>query len=307
MKAKIDIATLLTCHNRKDKTLNAVRSLLVSEESYNSNNDDKVMIDIYLTDDGCTDGTAEAITSITDGHLLKIIKTDGNAYWAGGMRAAWKEAVNKGGYDFYLLINDDAILKDNCLEELLKTDAYCNKNYRKGGVYTGFLASPKNHEKITYGAEVHSKGLLKSTEVLKPTGYPQECIMPNANILLVSNDVVSNIGILSDSYIHGAADWDYGMRARKAGFPVLTTSSICGYCANDHDSRRVEANKVTKMSFKERKAFLNKPTRHYADGFTFYSQYNKVKYIMLKIGYVMNLCCPRLFYYIFVKRNSNRE
>lgn len=303
MNETILIAALLTCHNRKNKTISALESLYAAEAFYNKTNDNDVRIDVFLTDDGCVDGTADAVMHNADNHKIKIIESDGNSYWAGGMRIAWKEAVKTGEYPFYLLINDDVIIKEDCLSELMNTHNYCCSKYHKAGVYTAFLADPLNKEKITYGAEVYKKGLFASTELLKPAGEPQDCTMPNANILFVNSDVVKSIGVLSDDYVHGAADWDYGMRASKAGFPVLTTSNVAGYCSNDHDSRSKEAAKVKAMSIRERVIFLKRPTKHYWDGFTFFSKYNKPRWVLLRIAYYMNIYTPQIYYYLFTKRN----
>ena len=43
------IAVLLTVHNRKEKTLNCLRRLYSQEKI------DQYVVDVFLTDDGCTD------------------------------------------------------------------------------------------------------------------------------------------------------------------------------------------------------------------------------------------------------------
>ena len=77
------IAVLLTVHNRKEKTLRCLHDLFVQEsvEGYT--------IDVWLTDDGCTDGTPEVIVQRwADVH---IVKGDGNLYWNRGMYTAWQK------------------------------------------------------------------------------------------------------------------------------------------------------------------------------------------------------------------------
>ena len=49
------IAVLLTCHNRVEKTLDFLHSLVRVKCPQN------VEIDVYLNDDGSTDGTREAV------------------------------------------------------------------------------------------------------------------------------------------------------------------------------------------------------------------------------------------------------
>ena len=49
------IAVLMTVHNRKEKTLMCLDNLFRQKVP----ND--IAVEVYLTDDGCTDGTSEAV------------------------------------------------------------------------------------------------------------------------------------------------------------------------------------------------------------------------------------------------------
>ena len=49
------IAVLITCHNRREKTLKCLQSLYFNILSKN------YVIEIFLVDDGSTDGTANAV------------------------------------------------------------------------------------------------------------------------------------------------------------------------------------------------------------------------------------------------------
>ena len=90
-----DIAILLTCHNRKDKTLKALAALQKAKESYSN----PIRLSIYLTDDGSTDGTAKAIQQYFPNVI--ILHGDGNLFWAGGMINSWKEAIKKNIPDIF--------------------------------------------------------------------------------------------------------------------------------------------------------------------------------------------------------------
>ena len=91
------IAVLLTVFNRKDKTLKCL------EQLYNQLPLREYQVDIYLTNDGCTDGTPEAINQKYP--QIHIIQGTGNLFWNRGMYLAWQEAA-KNDYDFYLWLND---------------------------------------------------------------------------------------------------------------------------------------------------------------------------------------------------------
>lgn len=51
------IAVLLTCFNRKEKTLACLAGLYESQKVYNERNSTPIEMEVFLTDDGCTDGT----------------------------------------------------------------------------------------------------------------------------------------------------------------------------------------------------------------------------------------------------------
>ena len=51
----------------------------------------------------------------------------------------------------------------------------------------------------------------------------------------VPKEVVNKIGPLAEGYVHGVADYDYTLRARKAGLPVLIAPGYLGSCTDDHE------------------------------------------------------------------------
>lgn len=292
------IAILLTCFNRREKTIKALSSLFAARDKYNGRSN-RITTSVFLTDDGCSDGTAEAVLEKIPQERIAIVKSDGNAFWAGGMRLAWDAASKTShDWDFYLLINDDAEFLPNAFDELLTTHQYALNSYGKGGVYTGFIADINNPQHVIYGAKTYKGRFLSRTYDMQPTGSPQLCMYTNANFLAVSKDAFEALGNLDKNYRHGGADWDYGMRGCKAGIPVLTTSGICGLSVYDHDNEDTEKEKVVNMTFKERKAFLNKPQREYHDAFVFLWRYDKVKYFIMKMAYCINLYTPRFYYSI---------
>ena len=92
------IAVLMTCHNRRVTTLKCLDAIEAQKDLGN------ISLQVYLVDDGCTDGTSEAIGAAHPD--VTILAGDGSLYWAGGMRMAWKFAMQED-YDYYLWLNDD--------------------------------------------------------------------------------------------------------------------------------------------------------------------------------------------------------
>ena len=303
----MDIATILTCFNRKEKTTHCLSNLFAAEEYYNSRcvETDKINIVVFLTNDGCTDGTPAAVQDVCVGHELHIINGDGNCYWAGGMRMAWNKALkHKNDWDFYLLLNDDTFMENDCFISLLKTHKYSINTYGKPGIYSGITCDTHAKDKITYGGYVWTNYFLGRDSILLPTGMPQKCDMANSNIMLVSRPVVEAIGIFHDGFIHGYADFDYSMQAIKKSFPVLVTEKICGSCDYDHDSEKQIKEKISGMNLKQRKEYFKNPLHSNYDVMLYNRRNILQRYILSYIGRIMNLYVPRLYYFASDIRNK---
>lgn len=204
------LAAIMTCHNRKDKTLACLKSLFSIIPD----------VEVYLTDDGCTDGTAEAVGAQFP--QTNIVKGNGGLFWSRGMYTAWKEA-QKGGYDFYLWLNDDVELFPGFMQELRECAAY-------GGdecVVSGLIAD-KDTRKIIYG------GCDKNKRMIGESDAPQEITYMNGNVVLIPQSVVDKIGLIDPRFHHDLGDVDYGLTAKEHGIAVLSTRKAVawGYTNN---------------------------------------------------------------------------
>jgi len=219
------IAVLLTCFNRKDKTLACLTTF------YNCSIPEGYSFDIFMLDDGSRDGTANAIRE--NFPRVKILLGDGNLFWAGGMRIAWKEANNEG-YEAFLLINDDVVLFENVLQLLVDTHQYALMHFGIGGIYVASTLDNKT-EKISYGGTLVRKTFFgNKSKLITPSDIPVNCHITNANILFVSSNVVEKIGIFDSRFKQSFADYDYSLTAYENDLPVLVCPGIGGYCTNDH-------------------------------------------------------------------------
>ena len=243
------IAILLTCYNRKNKTLSALSSLQKAAQCFKY----PLKISVYLTDDGSTDGTSEAVRASFP--KVVVLPGTGSLYWAGGMHNSWKEAVKKE-YNGFLLINDDTDVYEDLFIKLKQTEEHCVKHFGQKGIYIGSTRDPKTGN-FTYGGGVITNKFLFKRKMLQPNDTIQECQVGNANIMYVSSDVVKKIGILSNKYIHGLADFDYTLEAVKNKIPVLIASDYCGYCTHDHQDFYKN---FSNMKFKDRVKLMKSPT-----------------------------------------------
>lgn len=297
----MNIATLLTCFNRKEKTLKCLSRLFSAADKYNAghNADHRINVSVFLTDDGCMDGTSEAVTEACKDRDLHIIKGDGNLFWAGGMREAWKTALKAHErWQFYLLLNDDTLVCDNVFAELLDADNYAIKEYGRQGIYSGIISSLNDEYVITYGGDIFASQAKVKTNRVLPTGTPQLVDMTTANILLVPHDVVDSIGILAEGYVHSGADNDYCMMARRNEIPALVTAHVCGRCDYDHEADKDTCLRMAKMSLAERRLYVSHPLHSDADYLLLIRRNNIKKYPISWLLRKLRLYFPSIYLYL---------
>jgi GT2 family glycosyltransferase len=219
----LKIAVLLACFNRKQKTL-AFFDSLVNQHSFK-----KWSVDIFLLDDGSTDGTADAVKEKYP--FVNVLTGTGNLFWAGGMRTIWKYAIAQKDYDLFCLFNDDVALFDNAFESLIK---HYQKNNKNGTIMVGSTLEPKTGEMSYGGYILKNKNHSKYTSVKPDDNKSIPCDLANGNILLVDMITVKRIGVFLDAYTHFMADFDYTLTASRAGIDVLVSPGYYGYCEDDH-------------------------------------------------------------------------
>jgi GT2 family glycosyltransferase len=252
MMDTLTITVLIACHNRREKTLSCLRSL--QKQDFSS----KVNLQIVLVDDGSVDGTSFAVQQeFTE---VRILKADGNLFWAGAMRFAW-ESVKAESTDYYLLLNDDTLLYRGALNEML----YCSYIYEEktgsSAVVIGSIQDPES-KKVSYGGyQVRSRYQEKEKRVLSIDGEPQLCGYGNANALLVPRYVTDTLGFFDPYFTHKLADFDFTLVISKSGIPLVSTRIFIGSCVNDHGANWLGPN----YSLKQRLQYLysNKHLAYY--------------------------------------------
>jgi len=220
------IALLMTCHNRRDNT---IESLTAAARSATSVADARVSI--FLTDDGSTDGTAPAAREL--GLDMRVTQGSGNLFWNRGMVLAWQAAcADTTAYDAFLLLNDDTVLDTRALRCLLETSA----DYGHEAIVVGATRDPQTGVSTYGGLRRTSRWHPGRVERLPVSETVQEADTFNANCVLVPRRVYEKIGMLDPTYHHSIGDFDYGLRARAAGIQVVVAPGTIGTCARNAQS-----------------------------------------------------------------------
>lgn len=214
-----NLAVLITCHNRKNKTIQCLRNLYKQTDFIN------FKTEIFLVDDNSTDGTSETIKkNFSD---VNLIKGDGNLFWGGGTYLAWEEAIKKKKFEYFLWLNDDTFLYPNALQMLFKCKEYANTDE--------FIAVGSTHDSNnnwTYGGfkNLNKKFAVFENKKIFPNNNFQFIDRFNGNIVLISNKAFIKIGKFDKSLDHYFGDIDYSIRASIKKIPIILSPSYLGIC-----------------------------------------------------------------------------
>ena len=217
MIKKTSIAVLLTCHNRKEKTLKCLSNLFKNDLT-------GVSITVFLVDDKCTDGTIQMVNRYYP--QVIVLEGSGDLFWNRGMYLAWKIA-SQNQFDSYLWLNDDTYLKTDALKIIYGAHLKKPKSIIVG---TLLHDSKDDNRTISYGG----RSLKNRDDIIIPDGrFLQKCDIFNGNCVLVPELVFQKIGNLDYYFRHSFGDFEYGLRSMKNNIDSYVVSDFVGYCKKD--------------------------------------------------------------------------
>jgi len=229
----------MTCYNRKAMTLACLEALAAQILPVDVN------VSVFLMDDGSTDGTSDAIRDRFP--EATVLRGDGSLYWNGGMGVAFAEAA-RANFDFYLWLNDDTYLYPNALSTLLGAYSF-TKRLGPQSIIVGSVVDPATGKHSYGGVSRHSAWRPVRFVPVLPESLPRQCDCMNGNCVLIPAAVAERVGNLSCEFRHGIGDFDYGLRARKAGCFVWIAP---GYVASCKPNPRQGTWRDAKLPFMER-------------------------------------------------------
>ncbi|QVY66624.1 glycosyltransferase family 2 protein [Polaribacter sp. Q13] len=230
------IAILLACYNRKEKTIECLKGLYLNKIPVG------YIFTVFLVDDDSTDGTREAVKNQFPEVI--IIHGSGSLFWNRGMYLAWSTAVKSNDFDFYLWLNDDTELNKDVLEALAST----SKQKDNQAIIVGATSALDGKQKVTtYGGRSLIDGLIT------PKEQAIACDYFNGNIVWIPKEVYQKVGYNDPVFHHALGDFDYGLRASKLGIKMYVAPGFLGKC-DVHESLATWCN--PKKTLKQRwKAF----------------------------------------------------
>lgn len=208
------VAVVMTCHNRREVTAACLRAL-------QSQSAGGVRVALFVTDDGSTDGTSEAIRALWPD--ATVLTGSGTLYWAAGMALAEQAAV-RSKPDFLLWLNDDTTLKPGALRRLLTLS-----DDLPDSIIVGATEDPDTGE-LTYGGRVRIDWHPQRFRRLPASSVPQRADTFHGNAVLVPMSVRRRVGPIDGAFPHAYADDDYGLRATALGVPIIQAPGTVATC-----------------------------------------------------------------------------
>lgn len=215
------VYALIPAHNNKDEVLELLGCL--SRQTYGD-------LRIVLVDDGSTDGTDQAVR-VRFPHVT-ILQGDGHLWWTGanvlGVNHILRHA--KRG-DYVLLLNNDLIVDDEYVSLLVRCSEKANRAVV--GSTTVDFNDPKN---LAAGIRLDRKlnaTVNRDKTAIESVESEDSDMLPGRGTL-VPIEVFQKVGNFNQRRLpHYGADYEFMVRARRAGFRLVVSHSAKVYAKLD--------------------------------------------------------------------------
>lgn len=217
---KIRVAVVTPVFNRRDLTLQCLRSL---ERS----NAEGLSIDIYIVDDGSTDGTSEAIAR--DFPEVKVIRGTGDLWFTGGTNLGIREALTNDP-DYILMINDDQVFDEDAIRYMVETAEKGDKR-----VVGSLLLLWDEPHKLFQVSPIWSTWIgswrhwYQQTVWTIPT-KPWKVGLIVGNCVLVPTRAFREHGLMNERRYPNFGDAEFTPRLRKAGWDLVIDPRARVFC-----------------------------------------------------------------------------
>lgn len=210
----IRVLGLMTCYNRKEKTVNALNRLIQGNPT--------IRFSFLVADDQSTDGTAEALLQMPE---VTLLRGNGQLFYSGGMRLAIAAAKElEASYDYCLLFNDDVDFYEGAIEDLCKKEG--------SRIWVGPTCDAQGQ--LSYGGVVRESKWRPKTRILR-ADTPEGCVCDtfNANCVLIPWNIFLQLENIDSVYTHSMGDFDYGFAAGRKGFEIRVSDQFAGMCSDN--------------------------------------------------------------------------
>ena len=219
MTNSTSLIAILTSHNRRAQTLACLRSFFAQQV-------DGVALHAVLVDDGSSDGTADAVAA-----EFRIAR----------FCTAAARFIGPGAWPWLRRKHFAPSRTTSCGS----TTMWCCRRQRSATLIG--IATAASGRLVVSGAlvdpvsGVDSYGAMRRVDwhplryaLVRPNGSLQDADTCNGNVLLVPAETLRVVGGIDGGFEHGYADFDYGLRVRKAGGRVVLSPTAGRHLLGEH-------------------------------------------------------------------------
>jgi len=226
-------AIILLNFNSYQDTFECVESILNSNETN---------YQVYIVDNASQDDSFSRLKKeFQEDKRISFLFSKENLGFSGGCNVGIKEAL-KREYDYVLLLNNDTIVTDSFLSEMLSVA----KKDTKVGIVGGKTLFNDDRKSIWdaggYICEKSYRG-IRRRENHPDINNVSEVGFVTCCLALVKTEVFKKIGLLPEAYFFGTEEWEFSLRAQRAGIKLMYTPKAIIYHkvgrSHDHTSAKM--------------------------------------------------------------------
>lgn len=187
---------------------------------------------IIVVNNCSLDGTREYLEQCSDPELL-VLHQEENLGGAGGFYEGLQEA-RKLALDWVLLIDDDAMIAPDYMEQLLtKKEEWESRGGQKicalaGSVRTDGQIDLSHRRRVSNGLLFRER-FVSEKEYQSKTGHPPTCDCATFCGLVIRGSVIEEIGLPKKEYFLWYDDVEYCLRLRKRGGIRLVKEAVLNH------------------------------------------------------------------------------
>lgn len=208
------VSVVIPAHNGWDYTKKCLEAL--TQVTYQN-------VEIFLVDDGSTDGTAENAAQLFPGVI--VLSGDGDLWWTGSMNLGIEKAMSRGA-DYIMVLNNDVLVSPNTIEMLVK----CAREHKD--TIVGSLIYRADQRDVIWCAGGALRWPWPGEIMLgngekddgQYNGVRQVEWMPGMGTLIPREILIKLDSYDSDHMPQYLADSDFTLRAGKRGYKTVVTS-----------------------------------------------------------------------------------
>jgi GT2 family glycosyltransferase len=228
---KITVCIVIPTFNRKEK-LSLLLNQLLGQFT-----DPRLVFQVLVVDDGCTDGTRVMLKREFPG--VATLSGTGNWWWTRCINEGIRFAMKGSGPDYFLFLNDDSQIRPGYLHQLMETACRTGKDCIIGSIsvtdqepYRVSFSGVKSINWVSLKKELYYKP-FEPLENIPASGLVPTYAL-NGRGTLVSSSLIQRLGLLNEkAFPQYGSDDDLALRSWKKGYPVWLS-----YSSHIYDSTR---------------------------------------------------------------------